>query len=296
MSAPVNDSDRAIAPGLEAKRSAVGDIELSVVDAGDGEPVLLLHGFPDSARLWRRQVPALLDAGYRVIAPDLRGFGESDAPECVEAYGLPVIFNDTVGLLDRLEVERTNVVGHDWGAGAAWGLAALAPDRVERLVAISVGHPATFPGTMEQRARSWYMLLFAWPEAEDILSRDDWRLFREWLGDVEDLDRYIEDLSRPGRLTAGLNWYRASITAEAFAARDRSGLPAVSCPTMGIWSDGDFALTERQMTDSEASVEGPWRYERIEGAGHWIPLDAPERLNDLLLDFLATPASGANRP
>lgn len=293
MNTPEKESLGVAGQGLEPARIQLGDIELSVVDAGEGEPVLLLHGFPDSARLWRRQIPALVDAGYRVVAPDLRGFGESDAPEGVEAYGLPVIFNDVVGLLDHLEIERANVVGHDWGAGAAWGLAALAPDRVERLVAISVGHPATFPGTMEQRARSWYMLLFAWPEAEDILSRDDWRLFREWVGEVEDLDRYIEDLSRPGRLTAGLNWYRASITAESFAARDRSGLPAVSCPTLGIWSTGDFALTERQMTDSEGSVDGPWRYERIDRAGHWIPLDAPERLNELLIEFLGSAAANA---
>lgn len=294
MAASESRSD-APAIELEATRVPVGEIELSVVDAGEGEAVLLLHGFPDSARLWRRQIPALLGAGYRVIAPDLRGFGRSDAPEGVEAYGLPLVLTDVVALLDALEVERTNVVGHDWGAAAAWGLAALRPERVERLVALSVGHPATFPGTMHQRALSWYMLLFAWPEAEDILSRDDWRFLREWIGEAEDLERYIEDLSRPGRLTAGLNWYRASVSAESFAGGVGSGLPAIECPTMGIWSTDDLALAEQQMTDSAESVSGPWRYERIEGAGHWIPLDASGRLNELLLDFLGS-APGHARP
>lgn len=236
--------------------------------------------------MWRRQIPALVEAGYRAVALDLRGLGDSDAPEGVEAYGLPAALGDVIGLLDALGIERAKVVGHDWGAAAAWGLAALRPDRVERLVALSVGHPATFPGTMEQRARSWYMLLFAWPEVEEILAREDWALFREWIGEAEDLERYIADLSRPGRLTAGLNWYRASVSAESFAGGRGSGLPAVACPTLGAWGSEDFALTERQMTDSEQSIDGPWRYERIEGAGHWIPLDAPERLNELLLEFL----------
>ncbi len=278
---------------LEATPVTAGEIELSVVDAGVGEAVLLLHGFPDSARLWREQIPPLLEAGFRVIAPDLRGFGRSVAPEGVEAYGLPIVLNDVVALLDALGVERANVVGHDWGAAAAWGLAALRPDRVERLVALSVGHPATFPGTMEQRALSWYMLLFAWPEAEDILSRENWRFFREWIGAAEDLERYIEDLSRPGRLTAALNWYRASVSAESFAAGVGSSLPTVQCPTLGVWSTDDLALGEQQMTDSAQSVNGPWRYERIEGVGHWIPLDASGRLNELLLDFLGSAPTSA---
>ena len=118
------------------------------------------------------------------------------------------------------------------------------------------------------------------------LRRDDWRLFREAFGGGGDLDRYIEDLSRPGRLTAGLNWYRANLSPESFVSAISSAVPAVSCPTLGVWSSGDVALTEHQMTSSAANVNGPWRYERIDGASHWIPVDAPERLNELLIDFL----------
>ena len=269
-----------------ARRLEVGGVGLNVLDEGEGPPVLLLHGFPDSLDLWRHQVPALTGAGFRVIAPDLRGFGRSDAPEEVEAYALPAVMEDVVGLLDQLEVPTTHVVGHDWGAALAWGLAALQPDRVERLVALSVGHPATFPGSMEQRALSWYMLFFQFPEAEEALQRDDWRLFREAFGGGGDLDRYVEDLSRPGRLTAGLNWYRANISPESFASAMSSAVPAVSCPTLGVWSSGDVALTEQQMISSAENVTGPWRYERIDDASHWMPVDAPERLNELLLDFL----------
>ncbi len=215
-----------------------------------------------------------------MIAPDLRGFGRSVAPEGVEAYGLPIVLSDVVALLDALGVERANVVGHDWGAAAGWGLAALRPDRVERLVALSVGHPATFPRAVVVHAA----LRLARGRGHPLP-----RVDRRGGGP----ERYIEDLSRPGRLTAALNWYRASVSAESFAAGVGSSLPTIQCPTLGVWSTDDLALGEQQMTDSAQSVNGPWRYERIEGAGHWIPLDASGRLNELLLDFLGSAPTSA---
>jgi pimeloyl-ACP methyl ester carboxylesterase len=121
-------------------RRITGDgVTLAVLDEGGGWPVLLLHGFPDSSHVWRHQVPALVEAGMRVIAPDLRGFGESDKPEAVAEYAITRSIADVVAVLDALGIERTHVVGHDWGAGLAWVLAALVPARVERLVAMSAG-------------------------------------------------------------------------------------------------------------------------------------------------------------
>ena len=258
-------------------------VELNVEQAGEGGPVLLLHGFPDSAQLWRNQIPVLAQAGHHVIAPDLPGYGASEAPGEVESYRLQNVVKGVVELLDQLGIERTAVVGHDWGAAAAWGMASLVPDRVERLVALSVGHPAV-PRTLEQMRSFWYMLLFQYPEAEELLSEDDWSLFRRWMEGAEDLDRYLSDLARPRRLTAALNWYRANLTARSFV--NGAGLPPVTCPTLGAWSAHDFVCTEQQMLDSEDYVSAPWRYEHIDGAGHWIPLAAPERLNKLLLGFL----------
>ena len=148
-------------------------IELAVTDEGEGPPVLLLHGFPDSSELWRRQIPALTQAGLRVIAPDLRGYGESDKPQEVEPYRVTHSVADLVAILDGLGVEKVRVAGHDWGAGVAWALTLMAPQRVERLAVLSVGHPATFARrTVEQREKSWYMLLFQFPEAEEILRKD----------------------------------------------------------------------------------------------------------------------------
>lgn len=265
----------------------VNGLSFHVVSEGEGTPVLLLHGFPDSSHLWRHQLPALAGAGYRAIAPDLRGFGNTDKPADAAAYAMPALLGDVVGLLDGLGVERAHVVGHDWGAAVAWALASLLPDRVDRLVALSVGHPTLFPKlSVEQREKSWYMLLFQFEGvAEQLLQRDDWQLFREFMRSDGDMDRYLEDLARPGALTAALNWYRANV-APAAQLETPLALPNVQAPTLGIWSSGDHYLLEDGMLRSETVVDGPWRYERIDGASHWIPVDAPDRLNELLLDFL----------
>jgi pimeloyl-ACP methyl ester carboxylesterase len=253
---------------------------------GTGRPVLLLHGWPDSGRLWRQQITALTGAGFRTVVPDLRGFGQSDAPEGADAYALPYLAADVLAVLDHAGVERAHIVGHDWGAALAWGIAAFAPDRVDHLVAVSVGHPAQFfADGLAQREKSWYMLLFQFPGvAEQWLSMDDWANFKSW-ANHPDHEAVIAEQSRPGRLTAGLNWYRANVPPES-AVQQGLALPPVKAPTMGIWSSGDMALLEQQMKGSGTLVEGQWRYERMDGPGHWIPIEAPDALNRLLLDFL----------
>jgi pimeloyl-ACP methyl ester carboxylesterase len=151
-------------------------LELAVSVSGEGTPVLLLHGFPDSSRLWRNQLPALHDQGFLTIAPDLRGFGESGKPADVSEYRVGRSVADLVAILDALEIPKAHVVGHDWGAGVAWMLALAAPERVDKLIALSVGHPGTRAGrTLEDRQRAWYMLLFQFEEAEELLTREDWR-------------------------------------------------------------------------------------------------------------------------
>jgi pimeloyl-ACP methyl ester carboxylesterase len=253
---------------------------------GGGRPVVLLHGFPDSGRLWRHQVPALVDAGFQVIVPDLRGYGLSDQPKEVAAYSIPFLVGDVLGLLDQLGIEKPHVVGHDWGAAVAWAMASLVPDRVDHLVALSVGHPLSFGSVgLEQQQKSWYMLLFQFAGiAEQWLSDDHWARFRSW-SEHPDADAVIADLERTGSLTPGLNYYRANVPPEVLIAPPLE-LPPVAAPTMGVWGSGDFALTETQMTGSATYVTGPWRYERVDGVAHWLPLDAPDTVNELLIDFL----------
>jgi pimeloyl-ACP methyl ester carboxylesterase len=272
---------------LRPRTSIAGEgVTLAVLDVGEGNPVVLLHGFPDSSHLWRRQLPALVDAGLRVIAPDLRGFGESERPAQVEDFALGHSVRDVLAVLDALELERAHVVGHDFGAVVAWLVAAFAPERVERLVAMSVGHPgAARHRSIEQREKAWYQLFFQFEAAEELLVQDDWKLMRELLRGDGDLDRYLVDLARPGALTAGLNWYRANLAPQV-PRGERSPVPAVAAPTLGLWSTGDNYLVEDGMVRSAEHVTGPWRYERIEDASHWLQLDQPEQVNALLTEFL----------
>ena len=258
-------------------------IEVWVDGPDDGAPVLFMHGWPDTHALWRHQVAALVGAGFRAIAPDLRGFGESDKPADVAAYALKHTVVDMLAVLDAAGVDKAHVVAHDWGAAAAWGLAAFVPERVDRLCVLSVGHPSAFRDAgFEQRMRSWYMLLFQFEGiAEQWLTGDGAAM----LAGHPDADEVRRRLADPQALTASLGWYRANAHPRTLVEKP-APFPPVTCPVLGVWSSNDVALTERQMLDSERYVDGPWRYERLDGPGHWMQLEAPDRLNPLLLDFL----------
>ena len=220
---------------MRADSGGVG-IEYDVSGPEDGQPVVLVHGFPDTGRLWRNQVPALAEAGLRVIVPDMRGYGRSDKPADVESYNLLFLAGDVFAVLDDLGIERAAIVGHDWGAAVAWAIAAMGPDRVERMVALSVGHPAAFRlAGLPQQEKSWYMLLFQFPDiAERWLSENGWANFREW-SSHPDADSVIADLERRRSLTPALNWYRANVPPEARVGPPLE-LPPMQAPAMGIWS------------------------------------------------------------
>jgi pimeloyl-ACP methyl ester carboxylesterase len=275
--------------GLTGRSLAVNGLTFHVVDEGKGPvTVLLLHGFPDSSFLWRNQIPTLVAAGYRVIAPDLRGFGASDKPAKASAYDLrQAIIPDVLGILQTLQVPKVHVVGHDWGAVVGWALAAAVPNVVHSLVAMSVGHPSAFKNPpLTQREKSWYILFFQFRSAEEALPKYDWRLLRQWSGDHPEAKQWIAELSRPGALVAALNWYRMNAHPERSIAD--LPLPTIQVPTLGVWSSGDMHLVEEPMKQSGQFVApGRFRYERVDDASHWIPLDQPDRVTKMLLDFLS---------
>jgi pimeloyl-ACP methyl ester carboxylesterase len=221
-----------------------------------------------------------------VIVPDLRGYGASAKPASVEEYSLLYVAGDVLAILDHLSLDRAHLVGHDWGSALAWTMASLVPDRVDHLVTLSVGHPAAFRAVgIEQLEKSWYMFFFQFEGlAERWLSDDSWANLRAWTNHP-DIDAAIAELGENGSLTPALNWYRANIPPQTWVDAPLA-FPPVQAPTMGVWSTGDFALTEQQMTGSVGHVAGPWRYERLEGPGHWMQREAPDEVNRLLLDFL----------
>ncbi|MCH0541518.1 alpha/beta hydrolase [Streptomyces sp. MUM 203J] len=271
-------------------RIQLSDVELEVQDCGDraAPVVLLVHGFPDTHDCWRHQVPALNAAGYRTIAPDLRGFGRSGRPEGTESYAPARSVADLLELLDRSGVERAHLVGHDWGSAVVQQLAMTAPDRVAGLSLLSVGNLAALRDAgWEQRRLSWYMLLFQYAGlAEEWLLRDGAAQAREFLAEHPDAEEAVARLSEPGALTAALAIYRAGLPPEVMFGPELP-LPPLPGPVLGLWSTGDRFLSEASMAGTGKHVAGSWRYERVEGAGHWLQLDAPEQVNGLLLDFLA---------
>ncbi|HWC79115.1 MAG TPA: alpha/beta hydrolase [Pseudonocardiaceae bacterium] len=277
-------------PEPTVRKIQSGPVALSVAEHVGTErhdtPVLLIHGWPDSGYLWRHQVDFLVRQGFRVIVPDLRGFGASERPSEAADYAIGKSVADMTTILDAVGVSAAHVVGHDWGAVVAWSLAATQPDRVRTLTALSVPHPGA-RRTLRQSEMAWYQLFFQFEGvAEATIQADDFAWLR-WLmrGGEGDFDRYVVDLARPGALTASLNWYRANLAPRPPGSAPR--LPAVAAPTMGIWSDGDHFLDGERMAASGEFVIGKWRHEVISGASHWIPVDAPDRLNELLGDWLS---------
>lgn len=269
------------------KTVIVDELKFPVFDQGTGPVVMLLHGFPDSRHVWRHQIPALLEANFRAVAPDLRGFGDAPKPLDVESYRISNVTQEVIGLLDALEVDEFYLVGHDWGAVVTWFMAAYHPQRVKKLVALSVGCPGNSGTTSYEQLRlAWYAFLFANAEhVENLVRANDWEFARKLLRGHGDQERYFDQLSRPGALEAALNWYRANMVAN-FDPENRFSLPKIQCPVLGVWSDGDDYLAEQSVTRSVERVDGPWQYEKMTGASHWMMLEKPSELNALIVDFL----------
>ncbi|MGI9607021.1 MAG: alpha/beta fold hydrolase [Acidimicrobiales bacterium] len=277
-----------IRPVTEHTVEASG-LSLRVLEAGDAaDPtVLLVHGWPDTAELWRHQIPALAQAGYHVLAHDQRGFGRSERPADLAGYHVFNAMGDLSSILDHFDVAASHLVGHDWGAPPCWLLTAFEPRRVRSLTAVSVGHPQAFRNAgIEQRRRSFYMLLFQFEEvAEQWLQNDDWANMRMLVGDTAEWDRWKTELAEPGALTSSLNWYRSNLAPKTLLEPPVE-LPRITRPTMGVMGEYDWALTATQMTDSEAYVDADWRYECVADAAHWVPTDQPDELTRLLVEWI----------
>jgi pimeloyl-ACP methyl ester carboxylesterase len=276
------------------RHADLAEVRLHYVEAGDGPLVVLLHGFPEHWYGWRNQILALAAAGHRVVAPDLRGYNLSDKPRDVRAYRAEALAADVAGLILAAGAERARVVGHDWGAGVAWLFAMAHPERLERLAVLNGPHPARLQRALlsspAQLARSWYMLFFQVPWLPEVVLRArDHLIVRRSLATEptrvgaftkEDLDRYADALARPGALRGMINYYRAAAR-PSLAPR----LARVDAPVLSIWGDRDPHLA-RELAVPGAEWVPNVRVERIPEASHWVQHDAPERVNQLLIDFL----------
>jgi pimeloyl-ACP methyl ester carboxylesterase len=269
----------------------VGDLDFTVTEAGpgDGELVVLLHGFPQTRLAWRHQVPVLAEAGYRVLAPDQRGYSPGARPEGVAAYHSTELTADVLGLADALGVERFHVVGHDWGASVTWQLACRHGDRLRTATTLSVPHPLAYAAALastatDQEQRSSYFPAFREEGSEHGMLANDaagLRMIYAASGlTEEDSAPYLEALGSPEALGAALNWYRAA------GGHLVADLDPVTVPMLHVWSTEDPALGREGAEATADHVEGPYRFEVLDGVDHWIPEHAAERLNPLLLEWL----------
>jgi len=293
-------------------------IRLHCAVDGDGPLVILLHGFPECWYSWRHQIAALAPR-FRVVAPDLRGYNQSDKPRGVGAYAMSELVADVHGLIEAFGERQAVIVGHDWGGGVAWTFAMEHPEATRRLVVMNCPHPAIFTQHMRangrQRARSWYMLFFQIPWLpETLLGLGRARLIGDAIRrssvrqdslTTADLDRLRDAASQPGALRGGINYYRAIFRSpEARASwpnwlrrfvygdrpvpgvRDRlEDWPKITAPTLLIWGENDVALG-KELTLGMEPLVSPLEIQYIPLCGHCVQQEQPAVVNGYLLDFL----------
>jgi pimeloyl-ACP methyl ester carboxylesterase len=274
-------------------------IKLHILTDGteDKPSVVLLHGFPEFSYGWRKQIPALTAAGFRLIVPDQRGYNLSDKPRGIAAYDVDILARDVIGLLDHFGLQKVRLVGHDWGAVVAWTVAIQYPERLEKLAILNVPHPDVMTrfvlGNVNQRKKSWYVFFFQLPFAEWILRRNNFQDMERSLAGrrgsftPEDILAYKKAWSQPGALTAMLNWYRAAFRRALRGSWNprKVQVRPVQVPTLMLWGKHDVALSYEM---ARPSIEACERGELVtfNKATHWVQHDAADEVNEKLIAFL----------
>lgn len=257
----------------------------------NGEPVILLHGFPEFHWSWRLQWPALAEAGFRVIAPDQRGYNRTDK---TLPYDIDTLTQDVAGLQDALGLSRSHIVGHDWGGVVSYAFAARFPQRVNRLVILNVPHPDAYldaiPKCIKQVAKSWYVYAFQIRGlAEKGFARNNFAMAEKTFSTVRhmtlaDIGRYKEAYRQPGAVSAMIGWYRA-LAQRIARNKGRANIGAIAAPTLVIWGENDLAL-EKCTNDTLKRYAPNSKIVYLPKASHWVQMDEPEMVNRLLLEFL----------
>lgn len=269
---------------------SINGINLHVATAGseDGEPVILLHGYPDAHFGWRDQIIALADAGFRVIAPDQRGYNLSDKPKGVENYMMDILVSDILALTDHYGFERFNLAGHDFGGIVSWNLADTYLERINRMVIFNAPHPAVMNNFLaenkEQRRKSWYAYFFKLPWLPEKVTRaGNWKMLARAMEESfsdDELNEYRRAWTQPGANTAMINWYRGLFKQE----NEDKSYDIIDVPTMVVWGKLDSHIMW-QMAEPSAAMTTSGQVLYIEDATHWVLRNAPERTGEILVNF-----------
>ena len=293
MPDPAAHENLASDPTLQHRDIQLRDVRLHCVEAGSGPLVLLLHGFPEFWYTWRHLIPALAAAGFRVVAPDMRGVNTSSKPHGVAAYAIDVLVKDIDDLIAALGAERAHVVGHDWGSGIAWSFAMQHPEHLQRLAILNGPHPQRLLSGLRkpsQLLKSWYMFFFQLPLLPElVMRRNGFAMLlsgmrndptRPGAYSEDDIARYREALARPGALTAFINYYRGMRK-----VRPRMSWETIRADTLIIWGERDKYLG-RDLAVPDARLVTNARVEYLPDGTHWVHHDEPERVAELLIAFL----------
>ena len=277
-------------------------LRMRIARAGEGPLVVMLHGFPECWYSWRHQLRALAPR-FTCVAPDLRGYGESDAPAGVENYTIAKLVEDVAGLIQVLGRGRAIVVGHDWGGAVAWSTALMRPEIVERLIVMNCPHPEKMREHLRsnprQLLRSWYIFLFQLPWLPEALFRaGDYALvarsmrqgaFQKGAFTAADLEHFRAAFRRPYSITAAINYYRALMRGGLLRKSDATEWlrRKIAIPTLLIWGEHDFALGKELTYQMEPLFSGPFQIKYVPDSGHWVQQEQPELVTNYMLDFLA---------
>jgi pimeloyl-ACP methyl ester carboxylesterase len=291
--------------GFDHATVNVNGTALHVVVGGKGPLVVLLHGWPESWMTWRHVMKPLKDAGFTVAAPDLRGFGDSEKPRNVADYELDKVALDVVGLVRALGFERAHIIGHDWGGSTAWHLAQHHDEIIDKLVVMNAPHPAIFAKRLrsfDQIKRAYYMFVFQVPVvAERLVSANDFKPLRNIMKyqpakpgafDDEDIKLYLEQMKKPGALTAGLNYYRAQARMLARGRVPKPKKPVIDRPTLVLWGMSDQVLVPANLDGIERYISD-LRLVKIDQCSHWVQHDAPEVIVKESLAHFASSSSSS---
>ena len=293
----MGENESLLQAGWRETETTINGVSLHLVEAGKaGNPLLLLlHGFPEFWWAWRHQITPLADAGYHVVAPDMRGYNKSEAPHGVAAYALDTLAADVAAIADAYRADRFHLVGHDWGAVIGWWVAARYPQRLDRVVLMNGPHPDVLGRQAlrhpTQALRSTYVAFFQLPWLPEAtlggfgfagLRRAMRASAKPDTFEPGALDRYAAAWAHPGSLTAMLNYYRA------LRQRPRGGKPArLTPPTLILWA-GDDRFLERHVAEAGLALCDDGRLEIVEGATHWLHIEEPDQVNGRIVAFLST--------
>jgi pimeloyl-ACP methyl ester carboxylesterase len=293
----LQNSMSALSLGWQHHFIETNNIRLHCVVQGEGDLVVLLHGFPEFWYSWRYQIPALA-RHFKVVVPDLRGYNDSDKPQT--GYDLDTLSADIRGLIESMGYAKAHIVGHDWGGAIAWHFAHRFPELLNRLAILNAPHPQRFMqelmGNLDQLRRSWYLLAFHIPALPEWLIRQNLRsivknLFQEQAirkgaFSTKETDMYQAALEKPGVLSAVLNYYRQFLSPQSLLAQWGHLPTPISVPTLVLWGEEDFLFNQRLTEGIEQLVKAPFKLKRLPHCGHWVQQEAPQTVNRELLDFL----------